>query len=388
MRLETMEPLQLTSLTLENFGAFRQATLAPLGALTVLVGRHGVGKSTVLGVFELMKRALRDGASEAFEKAGSFAELRHRATTEPVRFTFEFSSGHHYEIAFASDGAEVTVEHEELRLEELGLFEFSRGTGRALVNEHAAPNPEAEPDYGEFGASQPGALGLSLVGALVKNTTAARVLGFFESCTSFRPHPAAIREQVATREGGKRLAPDASNLGAILRELGRSAPTALERVMRFATHYVPGLEGVEAREEIAQHVRLWLRESGGAPLPASLASDGTLRLLSLATLLYGPQASGLLCLDEPEMELHHAVLPELVEGLRALGDDGRQVFMVTHSTDLLNAVAVDEAFVIQKNAGVSVVRAAASDANVVSLLEAGDALGALWRQGILDTTRT
>ncbi len=382
-----MAPMHLTSLVIENFGAFQQATLEPLGGLAVLVGGHGVGKSTVLRVFELMKRALRDGATEAFESVGSFAALRHRGTTDPVRFVFEFSTGHRYEVAFASDGGEVIVEREELRLDGLGLFEFSRGSGQALVNEDAAPDPDATPDYEGFAAAQPSALGLSLVGGLAKNTTAVRVRGFFDSVRHFRPDPAAIRALVSAREPVKFLNDRAANLGAVLRDLENSDPAAMKRLVSFVTHYVPGLEGVEAREEIEHRVKLWLRDEGGEPFPAVLASDGTLRLLSYATLLARPPASGLLCLDEPEMELHHTVFAELVEGLRALGASGPQVLLVTHAPDLLNAVRIDEAFVVQKRGGASTVSAAATDENVVSLVAAGDVLGALWRQNILDSTR-
>lgn len=378
--------MELTSLTLENFGPFRRAELEPLGDLTVLVGHHGVGKSTVLRVFELMKRALRDGTTEAFENAGSFAALRHRGTSEPVRFTFGFSTGHRYEVAFASEHAGVAVAHEELHLGALPLFEFSEGSGQALVNESSAPDPDAEPEYEAFIAARPDALGLSIVGGLATNSSAARVRDFFDSSSRFRPDPAAIREQVAVREGAKVLGEGAANLGAVLRDLERSDPPAMQRLMSFVTHYVPGLEGVEAREEIAHRVRLWLRDHGGEPLPATLASDGTLRLLSYAALLHRPQPVGLLCLDEPEVELHHTVFPELVEGLRALGAGGRQVLLVTHAPDLLDSAHIDEAFVVQKRGGASTITAAAADENVVSLIEAGDLLGALWRQNILDRT--
>ena len=121
---------------------------------------------------------------------------------------------------------------------------------------------------------------------------------------------------------------------------------------------------------------------------AILASDGTLKLLANAALLARPPGSGLLCLDEPEQELHHEVFAELVEGLRALGAAGPQVLVVTHSPDFLNAVRLEEAFVLEKREDGSSVTGVATDENVVSLVAAGDLLGGLWRQNILGGSRT
>ncbi len=101
-------------------------------------------------------------------------------------------------------------------------------------------------------------------------------------------------------------------------------------------------------DEKTETLTLEIQQSGGIFHPARSLSDGTLRFLVLATLAIDSEASGLLCLEEPENGIHPNRIPAMVELLRDIACDPdfpvgpdnpmRQVVINTHSPAVLDAV--------------------------------------------------
>jgi len=63
--------VRIEELRLRGFRAFENARLT-LDDLTVLVGRNGAGKSTILDAFEFVREALSDSLENALERRGGF----------------------------------------------------------------------------------------------------------------------------------------------------------------------------------------------------------------------------------------------------------------------------------------------------------------------------
>lgn len=95
------------------------------------------------------------------------------------------------------------------------------------------------------------------------------------------------------------------------------------------------------RDNRRELLTLELREPRGAFLPARSLSDGTLRFLALCLLDADPEATGVLCMEEPENGIHPARMKAMVDLVRGLpvdperqpGADNpmRQVLVNTHS---------------------------------------------------------
>ena len=100
-------------------------------------------------------------------------------------------------------------------------------------------------------------------------------------------------------------------------------------------------------------------------------------------MLADPNPHKLLCIEEPENQLYPHLLGILAEEFREYSFSGGQVFISTHSPDLVNAMEPEELFIIKKHDGVSSIIAASSDENIVSLYQNGDKLGVLWQEGLL-----
>ena len=107
-------------------------------------------------------------------------------------------------------------------------------------------------------------------------------------------------------------------------------------------------------------------------------------MFAYLVLLHDPKPRAFLCMEEPENQLYPKLFAELVDELReyANKDDG-QVFVSSHSPEMLNAVDLDEAFFLHKKNGETTIHAISQNPQIKSLIDAGDKLGWLWSQDVL-----
>lgn len=144
---------------------------------------------------------------------------------------------------------------------------------------------------------------------------------------------------------------------------------------------LPGMERIRIDDVSDQYKSMKLRIDGDWFRLDEL-SEGTLKMLALALLLFTPEKTSLLSIDEPELNLHPAWLRVL--GRWMLGTTGtNQVLASTHSPDLLDALtdgfrSGDVALVVcDAKKGFRNVRPADLDA----FFEEGWELGDLYRVG-------
>ena len=161
----------------------------------------------------------------------------------------------------------------------------------------------------------------------------------------------ARRRQVGTRTPV--LASDGADLAAAIATiLEVGAPNEL--AMTIADAFPGGSIDVHASEgyfEIEMHQRGLLRA-----LNASELSDGTLRYLLLVAALLSPRPPTLMILNEPETSLHPDLLPALAR-LIAKASRNTQIIVVSHATSLVSALQEVGArqIVLEKQLGETVV---------------------------------
>lgn len=101
-------------------------------------------------------------------------------------------------------------------------------------------------------------------------------------------------------------------------------------------------------------------------------SDGTLRLLGLLWAFLDGSAP--LLLEEPELSLHSAIVKHIPSMMATAGRrNGRQIFITTHSYDLLSdqGIAPEETLELMPSKDGTEARIAATDPQVKALSEAG-----------------
>ena len=175
------------------------------------------------------------------------------------------------------------------------------------------------------------------------------------------------------------------NVAQVAQYLYQHHSECFDRVLQAMSARVPGVSGVEARQ--TEDGRLVLRFKDHAfqdPFVARFVSDGTIKMFAYLIFLYDPKPHPLLAVEEPENHLYPDLLLELVEEFRDYARRGGQVFVSTHSPFFLNGAEPNEVYWFVKQHGFTNVRRASTDRLVKQLVDEGDKLGTLWRQGLFE----
>jgi predicted ATPase len=180
------------------------------------------------------------------------------------------------------------------------------------------------------------------------------------------------------------LSTTGSNLVQVTKFIYETHPEVFEQILKKMEARIPGINKVEAKE--TEDGRIILKFQDGNfqdPFISRYVSDGTLKMFAYLILLHDPQPHPLLCVEEPENYLHLQLLEGLAEEFREYAERGGQVLISTHSADFVNALKVEELYWLEKQEGYTKIHAAKDSQEVQMLVEAGDPLGALWKQGYL-----
>jgi predicted ATPase len=384
---------RLTYLRIKNYRALRDVEFRDLTPLTVLIGPNGSGKSTVLDALDFLAEAVGGNLKGAWQSRNRFAGMRTRGQESNIEIELHFSTsslGHFkYYVSFSELNSQPKF-HEEL------VHKVSRGEVSLLIGSNSQDDDSILRNlallvpYREV-ADEAKSIFIHRVAGQYYNDSLlfenqVDVLldfmnGFFETVGEYRLFHLTDDHLKGYSDAGPRekLSPNGDNLPNVLYYLHLKHPEELARIADKMRAWVPGLADVIP--EITSDERLLLRFKDAPfekPLPAQYMSGGTMRLAALLTLLYEPDATGLLGIEEPENELHPQLLGRLAEEL-IKATETRQLLVATHSPFLLDALAPEQVWILDRGAdGYTHATRAADIPNVKELVEDGSPLGYLW----------
>lgn len=386
--------MKIESLKLKNYRALRDVQLRNLSGMNVFVGANGSGKSTLFDVFGFLRDALVHNVRYALAKRGGFREVASRDTDGPIEFELKFRQDpasppitYFLSLGLNESGAPV-VERELLKYcrEKRGrpwhFLDFKQGHGTAVTNEQ---------DYGQQGAkeqrepqvlNEPDILAVKGLGQFQRF---AAVSEFRKLIENWHVSDFHISDARSSQEAGlaQHLSSRGDNLALYAQFLFERHRDIFDEVLKTMARRVPGISKVDA--VTTEDGRLVLRFQDGAfkdPFIARYVSDGTIKMFAYLLLLHDPKPHPLLCVEEPENQLYPDLLHELVEEFRAYSRRGGQVFISTHSPDLLNGLQLEEVFWLRKENGFTTIQRASEDEQLQALVKEGDVPGALWTQGL------
>ena len=198
---------------------------------------------------------------------------------------------------------------------------------------------------------------------------------FFSSIRYLHLVPQFVREP--DRSVGRSNDPFGGDfLEQVAKTQERTRTARLGRIQRALRVAVPQLEQIDlwrdARGTPHLHGKYQHWRARGAWQSEEQFSDGTLRLMGL--LWAAMDKGGPLLLEEPELSLHPEIVRVLPQMLaRVQRRNGRQVFVSTHSPDLLRdeGIGLDEAMMLVTSAEGTEVVPAGSNQEMRKLLEGG-----------------
>ncbi|WP_307821015.1 AAA family ATPase [Micromonospora humidisoli] len=396
-------PPYLLRLKVTNFRSLRDVEVR-LGALNVLVGLNGAGKSNFLDVIAFLGDATRADLAPALDRRAGFDRVAFRdarGARQTISIEVEAAVTRNsslkatdtYTLEFSSDKLKSGRSEREryyLRRAESFAFKRTAGPGRRITVEGGLITFH-KPEGGEDTASlREGSLGLSTLPKLSPEDGGEQVEALADMFASFRVFDVdvAAARQPSQERASERLHDDASNLAAFLAFLADRHPDRFDALQRDARAFIPGLERLQftAIGGAGEGTVLTLVEQGlSGATTLQEASYGSIRALALLSLLYDPSPPRLTCIEEIDHGLHPHILDRLVELLREAS--GRTQFLIaTHSPPLVNRLTPDELIVCERGAdAASKIPAIAPEAvkAMEQELHGELGLGELWFSGAL-----
>jgi predicted ATPase len=392
MKKNTLKSLKIRNLL--SFG--EESPEIELGNLNVLIGPNGSGKSNLLEVIGLLRSAPKDFSVEIGDAGGidewlwkgnskkrvATASIHAKAAPRGVNKTIS------YHLSFTRVGSQLKIVDERIENEkpdeghEKPYLYFDFNGGRPVLNvtgsTRALKHEEVDLQRSILSQRQD-------PDQYPEVTYLGRFLGSFRLYRNWDFGPESIvRDLYGAGQKNDFLEEDVSNLGLMLNKL-RADPAAKTELLRHLKMFYEGAEDILTPIQ-GGLIDLRIEEEHGVTIPASRLSDGTLRWLSLLTILLHPDPPPLVCIEEPELGLH----PDMIQPLAKLlltASERMQLIVTTHSDDLIDELSGTPSAVIvcEKHAGASTLKRLDSD-------ELRDwlgryRLGQLWRTGEIGGNR-
>lgn len=152
---------------------------------------------------------------------------------------------------------------------------------------------------------------------------------------------AGVRREQSAQGRGDFLSDGGENLALVLSKIRSRVKRDLLGSLQMLFE---GIEDIHLTVD-GGNVLLFLEETDGREIPATRLSDGTLRYLSLLTILLHPEPPPLVAIEEPELGLHPDILPHIGE-LLVRASERMQLVVTTHSRILVDALSEHPEYVV------------------------------------------
>ncbi len=420
---------------IKNFRVLKDVTLGklwnmqqaqPLTPMTAVIGKNGVGKSSLFDAFGFLADCLKLGVEEACDirGRGGFDRIRSQGMTGAIEFQIYYKQDGKarpitYELAIDADRTgRPYVKMERLRQRRKGQkhgwpFSFlilNNGKGVVWKGEEqgqqidegkagfdlfklieeieSTPQKEESRETELIELQDKRKLGIATLGALKQHPRISAFRQFIEGWYLSYFTPDAARS-LPLSGPQRHLNIHGDNIGNVVQFMEREHPKRFKNILNRIAEKIPGIDKIDTEESPDKRLLLRFNDKGFSdPFYAQQMSDGTLKIFAYLLLLEDPTPPPFVCFEEPENGLYHKLLETLAAELRthATGKkNAPQLFITTHQPYFVDALASDETWILEKDEdGFSIIRRASDDATVKAMVEEGLPLGSLWYSDYLD----
>lgn len=423
---------------IKNFRTLKDITLGrlwnqqssyPLTPMTAVIGKNGVGKSTLFDAFGFLADSLKTGVEEACDLRGrgGFEKIRSQGQVGPIEFEVYYKEDGNarpitYELSIDIDGSgRPYVLRERLRQRRKNQkhgwpFSFLvLDSGKGVVWKGEQEGRQINEEQGNFDLlgfmesirsgevesseeesnetevvelEDKRKLGIATLGSLKQHPRISTFRRFVEGwyLSYFTPDAARSLPLAGPQ---KHLNIHGDNLGNVVQFMEREHPKRFQAILNRIAEKIPGIDKIGCEKTNDGRLLLRFNDKGfHDPFYAQQMSDGTLKVFAYLLLLEDPSPPPFLCIEEPENGLYHKLLESLAREFRehATGlKGGSQVFITTHQPYFVDALEPEEVWILEKGEnGYSVIRRASDDEMVKSMVAEGVPLGGLWYSDYLD----
>jgi len=393
-----------------------------LTPMTAVIGKNGVGKSTLFDAFGFLADCLKVGVEEACDLGGrgGFEKILSLGQKGPIEFEIYYKEDGNarpitYELSIDRDkNSRPYVLKERLRQRRKGQkhgwpFSFlvlDKGKGVVWkgdrigkqINEiddfleslikQVQTNEEESRETEIIELDDTRKLGIATLGALKQHPRISAFRRFIEGWYLSYFTPDAARS-LPLAGAQKHLNIHGDNLGNVVQFMEREHPKRFQAILDRISAKIPGIDKIDTEKTKDGRLLLRFNDKGFKdPFYAQQMSDGTLKVFAYLLLLEDPTPPPFLCIEEPENGLYHKLLESLAVEFRehATGrKGGSQVFVTTHQPYFVDALNPEEVWILEKGEdGFSTIKRASDDEIVKNMVAEGLPLGGLWYSDYLD----
>ncbi|CAN7702824.1 AAA family ATPase [Acidovorax sp. LjRoot66] len=313
---------ELDWITVKGFKSIASIEKLKLGAINVVIGANGSGKSNFIGVFSFLHALKAGHLVEYTGRAGGANRVLHFGSKKTkmlsIRVSFE-NERNQYSVSLLPTNTDELAPLNET------VYFWNKSYPQPYSDSLARVGPEA-------GISSKK---LTKIGAYVRSHFDRWRLYHFHDTSGTSP-----MKQTADLNDNAYLRPDGSNLAPFLYYLKEKHEDSYELIRKSVQRVAPFFADFQlgAQRLNPDKIRLEWRHVGTEDyFDASSFSDGTLRFIALATLFLQPQAyrPSVILVDEPELGLHPFALTMLAALVKQSATT-TQVILSTQSPLLLD----------------------------------------------------
>lgn len=370
----------LESVKLERFKAAFRPDPLPVSPFTVIIGRNGSGKSTVLEALQWLDLAMRHDAIRACERYSGIHDLlniRSRGTsTRFFKLELKWNTGGQsrsgptakYELRVNESVDGRPLVHSESLIVNEGHQDIPVIRTEVEGNRHSPGKRILLPDDSDRRRifDEPDRLALSrLAGSgddeSLPHATLDAIRSFWERAVFLRLSPQRLAQGSLPkrRSFDPLLDEEGQALPALLSELSASQKKALVEAINIALPDVRGVSVSDTNSSREQNVYWSIREkmptgyagTGSYEIPASMLSEGTRRLTAILALLIRRPPPSLLCIEEIENGLDPWTILDVLARLKQAPRRGTQTILTSHSPWLLDNVDMDAIRLVRRTGG-------------------------------------
>lgn len=424
----------IEGLRIKNYRALKDITLGKLWntqnrdsltPMTAVIGKNGVGKSTLFDAFGFLSDCLKGGVEEACDARGrgGFERLSSQGQKGSIEFQIYYKEDYNsrpitYELAIDLDtDNRPYVKKERLRQRRKGQktgwpFSFlllDEGKGIVWKGEEEGKQVEEGQDHFDLfkliekiqreadeesketelvELNDKRKLGIATLGSLKQHPRISLFRRFIEGwyLSYFTPDAARSLPLAGPQ---KHLNIHGDNLGNVVQFMEREHSKKFQNILNSISRKIPGIEKISTEKSPDNRLLLKFNDRGFQdPFYVQQMSDGTLKVLAYLLLLEDPSPPPFICIEEPENGLYHKLLETLAQEFRkhATGQRGRsQIFITTHQPYFVDALQPEEVWILEKgDDGFSRIKRASDNPLIKNLVSEGLPLGSLWYSDYLD----
>lgn len=308
-----------------GFKSIREAEIE-LGALNVVIGANGAGKSNLVSFFGYLRDALGGRLAQHVGRAGGPNAILYLGTKVTDRME-----------------CEITIRSLIGRAKLYQAVQFQAPDALMFTApQHYAPEPEGWSQAYSFLPSSWISLEQSPSSQLSNLSQVHRYLE--EGTAVYHFHDTTLTSGIRTAgyiEDNRRLLGDGGNLAAFLYRIRETQRDVYDRIVATVRLVAPFFDDFRLAPQMLDPRRIllnWRQKGSETEFGPHQLSDGTIRAMALIALLLQPEAElpELIVIDEPEIGLHPYAI-EVVAALLEKASFHTQVIVATQSPQLLDA---------------------------------------------------